>query len=51
MTISRPSTTLVDILNPMGQTISVDATGTVNVSVPAQSAMILVPSDQVVQGI
>jgi glycosidase len=50
-TTAPPSSTLVDVLDPNQATYPVDASGHVHVSVPAQSAMILVPQAQVVQGI
>jgi glycosidase len=50
-TAAPPSSTLVDVLDPNQATYPVDATGHVQVSVPAQSAMILVPQGQVVSGI
>jgi len=43
--------TLVDVLDPAHGTYPVDAAGHVQVTVPAQKAMILVPQDQVVQGV
>jgi alpha-amylase len=46
-----PGTTLVDVLDPTHATYSVTSAGQLQVNVPAQSAMILVPQDQVVQGV
>jgi hypothetical protein len=48
MTVARSGATLVDVLNPTPSQYSVDGSGRVRVTVPAQSAMVLVPSDQVV---
>jgi alpha-amylase len=50
-TTAAPGTTLVDVLDPARATYTVDGTGSLNVTVPAQSGMILVPQDQVVAGI
>jgi glycosidase len=50
-TTAPPASTLVDVLDPAQATYPVDATGHVQVSVPAQKAMILVPEGQVVQGV
>jgi glycosidase len=46
-----PGSTLVDVLDPAQASYPVDASGHVQVSVPAQKAMILVPQSQVVQGV
>ena len=45
-----PGATLVNVLDSARATVQVDSSGSLNVSVPAQSAMVLIPSDQVVQG-
>jgi hypothetical protein len=50
-TSATPNSMLVDVLDPMQASYPVDANGQLNVTVPAQSAMILVPSGSVVQGI
>jgi glycosidase len=50
-TTAASGSTLVDVLDPNQASYPVDGTGHVQVSVPAQSAMILVPQSQVVQGI
>jgi glycosidase len=50
-TAAPPGGTLVDVLDPAQATYTADGSGQVQVSVPAQSAMILVPQGQVVQGI
>jgi alpha-amylase len=42
--------TLVDVLDPAQATYPVGSTGQLQVNVPAQKAMILVPQSQVVQG-
>ncbi|HEY8091610.1 MAG TPA: alpha-amylase, partial [Polyangiaceae bacterium] len=42
--------TLVDVLDPSHGTHATDGNGQLQVSVPAQKAMILVPQSQVVQG-
>lgn len=44
---SRPGAQLVDVLDPARTVYTADAAGVVSVSVPAQKALILVPSDQV----
>jgi len=41
---------LVDILDPAHATYTVDASGTLRLTIPPEQAKILVPSDQVVQG-
>jgi hypothetical protein len=41
----------VDVLDPMLATYSSDASGVINVTVPPQKAMVLVPQDQVIMGI
>ena len=51
MTIGRPSTTFVDALDPTAPPVSSDAMGVVNVTVKAQKTMILVPQDQLIQGV
>jgi alpha-amylase len=50
MKVSAPAgtTTLVDVLDPQQATYPVASNGTVTVTVPKQSAMILIPSGQVV---
>ncbi len=45
---AAPNTALVDVLDPAQTTYAVASDGTLRVQVPAQSAMILVPQDQVV---
>jgi alpha-amylase len=45
-----PGTVLVDVLNPGSITYTVGTDGTMNIPVPAQSGLILVPMDQVVSG-
>jgi alpha-amylase len=50
-TSAAPGTTLVDVLDPARTTYTVDPTGSLSVTVPAQSGMILVPQGQVVPGI
>jgi glycosidase len=50
-TSAPPGSTLVDVLDPAQATHPVDGTGHVQVSVPAQKAMILVLEGQVVQGV
>jgi alpha-amylase len=47
-TKAAPGATLVDVMDPAHATYVVDAAGVVKVSVPPQSTMILVPSDQLV---
>jgi alpha-amylase len=49
-TTAPAGTTLVDVLDPAQATYSVDASGHLQASVPAQKAMILVPQSQVGQG-
>ncbi|MGH7293523.1 MAG: alpha-amylase family glycosyl hydrolase [Polyangiaceae bacterium] len=49
-TTAAAGTTLVDVLDPGHATYTVDGSGQLGVSVPAQSAMILVPQGQVVGG-
>lgn len=44
-------TKLVDVLDPAHASYTTDASGKLDVTVPAQSAMILVPASQVVQGV
>jgi glycosidase len=41
-------TTLTDVLDPMQATYTVDSDGTMNLQVPAQSTMILIPNAQLV---
>ena len=48
---ARAGSTLVDVLNPGLVTHPVAGDGTMTLELPKQSAMILVPSDQVVSGI
>lgn len=43
----RGGTVLVDVLDPAGSTVTVKNDGTVEVTVPPQSAMILIPRDRV----
>jgi alpha-amylase len=50
LTSQAPGTKLVDVLDPQGQSYTVDGSGKLTVTVPTQSAMILVPSSQVMQG-
>jgi glycosidase len=45
-----PTTVLVDVLNPGNMTYTVGTDGTLNLPVPAQSALILVPQSQVTSG-
>ncbi len=45
---AAPGTVLVDVLDPNQATYTVASDGSLTVQVPAQSAMILVPQDQVV---
>jgi alpha-amylase len=45
-----PGTVLVDVLSPGHTTYTVGTDGTMNLTVPAQSGMILVPDNQVVSG-
>jgi glycosidase len=49
LSVPPGTSTLVDVLNPQRATVAVDGMGNVQLSVPAQSAMILVPQGQVVQ--
>jgi len=49
-TSQPPGTKLVDVLDPQQASYTVDGTGKLSVTVPTQSAMILVPASQVVQG-
>jgi glycosidase len=44
---SKPSLSLTDVLDPQRAMVTVDPNGNLSVDVPQQSAMILVPSDQV----
>ncbi len=49
MTIGAPAgTTLVDVLSPAGTTYTVDGSQGLNITVPKQSAVVLVPQNQVV---
>jgi glycosidase len=48
LTTARPNVTLVDVMDPAQATYKTDATGALRVAVPAQSTMILIPSDQVI---
>jgi alpha-amylase len=50
-TTAPAGVTLVDVLDPAHGTYAVDASGQLQVSVAAQTAKILVPQDQVVQGV
>lgn len=50
-TTRKPGTTLVDVLDAQPTTLTVDPHGQLSVTVPAQSAMLLVPTSQVVSGI
>jgi alpha-amylase len=43
MKVGQRGTTLVDILNPDGETVKVSSSGELRVTVPAQSALVLVP--------
>jgi alpha-amylase len=45
---AAPGTMLVDVLNAQQSTYSVASDGSLNISLPAQSALILIPSDQIV---
>jgi alpha-amylase len=49
-TSQPPGTKLVDVLDPRQASYTVDGMGKLGVTVPTQSAMILVPASQVVQG-
>jgi glycosidase len=49
-TSAPPGTTLVDVLNPGRASIAVDAMGVAQVTLPPQSAMILIPQAQLVSG-
>ena len=52
MQTSQPAgAQLVDVLDPQQKHYSVDGSGKLGVSVPAQATMILVPASQVVAGI
>jgi len=51
LTSAPPGATLVDVLDPTHATYPVDSSGHLQATVPAQKAMILVPQDQVVQGV
>lgn len=49
MTVTAaPNTVLQDVLDPAGATYTVAADGTLRIQVPPQSALILIPQDQVV---
>ena len=48
---AKPGTSFVDALDPLLTKYAADAAGVVNVTVPAQKAMILIPQDQVIAGI
>ncbi len=48
---AAPGSMLVDVLDPTHASYPVDPTGTLRVTVQPQQAMILVPSDQVQQGV
>jgi alpha-amylase len=45
---AKPGSTLVDVLDPQRASYVVEADGTLKLSVPAQKAVILIPSDQLV---
>ena len=45
--IAPPGTVLVDVLGPAQQSFTVSADGRIDVTVPASSAMILVPQGDV----
>ncbi|XXX75501.1 alpha-amylase family glycosyl hydrolase [Sorangium sp. So ce134] len=47
----RPGTVLVDVLSPEKTTYSVGANGAVTVELPPVSGALLIPEDQVIQGI
>jgi alpha-amylase len=47
---AKPGQVLVDVLNPGMTTYTVGTDGTLDTPVPAQSALVLVPMDQVAQG-
>ncbi len=47
LTTTRPRAQLVDVLDPAKAKYSTDASGVLNVTVPPQKAMILIPADQV----
>ena len=47
---AKPGSVLVDVLSASHTTYTVGTDGTMNLTVPAQSGMILVPQDQVVSG-
>ena len=49
-TTQPPGTTLVDVLDPAQATYPVDGNAEMQVSVPAQKAMILIPQSQLAQG-
>ena len=46
-TTAKAGSTFVDVLDPAGATVPVKSDGTVDVTVPPQSAMILIPQDKV----
>jgi glycosidase len=46
MKVTKTNITLVDILNPEGQTFDVPNSGTLSITVPKQRAMVLVPQNQ-----
>ncbi len=50
-TSAPPGTKLVDVLDPAHASYTTDASGKLDVTAPAQHAMILVPASQVVQGV
>jgi glycosidase len=47
---AKPGTNLVDVLNAQPQNSTVDGGGNLRLTLPPQSAVILIPSDQVAQG-
>ena len=47
----RPGTVLVDVLSPEKTTTSVGANGAVTVKLPPVSGALLIPEDQVIQGL
>ncbi|MEO6419556.1 MAG: alpha-amylase, partial [Polyangiaceae bacterium] len=48
MIVGKPGAMLVDVLDPLMASYSADAAGALHLTVPAQRAMILIPSDKVV---
>ncbi len=51
LTTTRKSAQLVDVLDPATPKYTTDASGVLNVTVPPQKAMILIPADQVIPNI